>query len=267
MRYGYCLGADFADGNENSAKLFDYIVKAGYDYIETQLSIVAGFDEAKYEGFKKLLADRNIPCRANFLLFPHSMILAGDDFDINVIKTHAKKVLAVAAEFGSETVVFGNGGSRAVKEGMDRDKVYAQMVEIIAAVDPICGEFGVDVVVEPLNFKESNMINSFTDGVNLVKDAGAKHVGVLCDWYHVRMNDQTADDIIGNEKYLKHLHIARPQGRKIPSPDDEISEYANFAEVIKRVGYGNKISIEAGDPEITEAKVAGGLALLKKLFD
>lgn len=266
MRYGYCLGADFADGNENNAKLFEYIVNAGYDYIETQLSVVAGFDGEKYAKFKQILADRNIPCRANFLLFPHNMILAGDNFDVSVIKAHAEKVLAVAADFGSETVVFGNGGSRAVKEGMDRDKVYAQMVEIVAAVDPVCGKFGVDVVVEPLNSKETNMINSFIDGVNLVKDAGAKHVGVLCDWYHVRMNGQTADDIIGYESYLKHLHIARPIGRKIPSCDDDIGEYANFAEVIKKAGYDNKISIEAGDPEITEAKVAGGLKLLKKLL-
>jgi sugar phosphate isomerase/epimerase len=267
MRYGYCFGADFVDGNENSAKLFDYIVNAGYDYIETQLSIVAGFDDEKYAKFKKMLADRNIPCKANFLLFPHSMILAGDDFDIGVIKSHAEKVLSVAADFGSETVVFGNGGSRAVKEGMDKDKVYAQMVEIVAAVDPICGKYGVDVVVEPLNFKETNMINSFMDGVNLIKDAGAKHVGVLCDWYHVRMNDQTADDIIGHESYLKHLHIARPVTRRIPSLEDATFEYENFAEVIKKVGYDNKISIEAGDPEITEAKVADGLKLLKKLFD
>ena len=267
MKYGYCLGADFIDGNENNAKLFDYVINAGYDYIETQLSVIAGFDDEKYIKLKKILADRNIPCKANFLLFPHSMILAGDNFDMNVIKAHAEKVLAVAADFGSETVVFGNGGSRAVKDGMDRAQVYAQMVEIVAAVDPICAKFSVDVVVEPLNFKETNMINSYMDGVNLIKDAGAKNIGVLCDWYHVRMNGQTADDIIGHESYLKHLHIARPQGRTIPSPDDDMSEYANFAEVIKKVGYDNKISIEASDPEITEGKVAGGLKLLKNLFD
>ena len=264
MKYGYCLGADFVDGD---TKLLDYIVKAGYDYIETQLSVIAGFDGEKYNKFKKILSERNIPCLANFLLFPHSTILAGDNFDAGVIKNHAEKVLAVAADFGSETVVFGNGGSRAVKEGMDRDKVYAQMTEIIAAVDPICGKYGVDVVVEPLNFKETNMINSYMDGVNLIKDAGAENVGVLCDWYHVRMNGQAADDIAGHEKYLKHLHIACPQGRRIPSLGDDMGEYANFVDVIKKVGYNNKISIEAGDPEITEAKVADGLELLKKLFE
>jgi sugar phosphate isomerase/epimerase len=266
MRYGYCIPAAFADGDENASKLFEYIVNAGYDYIETQLSIIADGEE-RYNKFRKMIAGKNIACKANLLLFPHDMILAGDDFDVSVIKAHAEKVLALAKDFGSETVVFGSGGSRAVKDGMDRDKVYSQMIEIIAAVDPVCGKYGVDVVIEPLNFKETNMINSYMDGVNLVKDAGAKNVGVLCDWYHVRMNEQAADDIIGHEKYLKHLHIAKPQSRRIPSVDDDISEYADFAEVIKKAGYDNKISIEAGDPEITEAKVASGLTLLKKLFD
>ena len=266
MKYGYCMNAEFANGDENSANLLDYIANAGYDYIETPLSVIAGFDDERYKKFRQILAEKKIPCKANFLLFPHSMILAGDNFDISVIKSHAEKVLAAASDFGSETVVFGNGGSRAVKEGMDREKVYAQITEIIAAVDPLCAKFGIDVVIEPLNFKETNMINSFMDGVNLIKDAGAQNVGVLCDWYHVRMNGQTAGDITGYEKYLKHLHIAYPPGRKIPSPDDDMAEYADFAEVIKQTGYNNKISIEAGDPEITEAKVAGGLELLKRII-
>ncbi|MCL2159971.1 MAG: hypothetical protein FWH48_11230, partial [Oscillospiraceae bacterium] len=127
MKYGYCMNAEFVNGEKTSLQLLEYITEAGYDYIETPLSAIAGFEMEKYTKFKKILADSKIPCKANFLLFPHSMILAGDDFDLGVIKAHAEKVLAVAADFGSETVVFGNGGSRAVKEGMDQNRVYAQI--------------------------------------------------------------------------------------------------------------------------------------------
>ena len=269
MKYGYCMNAEFVNGEQNSLKLLEYIMEAGYDYIETPLSAIAGFEAEKYLTFKKILSDSKIPCKANFLLFPHSMILSGDEFDVGAIKSHAEKVLALAEDFGSETVVFGNGGSRAVKEGMDRNRVYAHIVEIIKALDPICEKTGVEVVVEPLNFKETNMINSFMDGVNLIKDAGAKSIGVLCDWYHVCVNEQVAndiDDIIGHKKYLKHLHIAYPKGRIVPSLGDDMGEYADFAGVIKKVGYAGKISIEAGCPEITAQKIAEGLMVLKNLF-
>ena len=266
MRYGYVTDLGFLDGDEKSTMIFNSLVECGYDYIELPLTTIALFDKEKYDLFKKTLADNNLPCRANYLIFPHDMILNGPQFDINVIKKHLEMVLPVAADIGSEVVIFGNGMPRSVKEGDTPESVFAQMQQIVETIDPIATKNGVKVVVEPFCKEVTNNINSYQESVDLVRSVNAKNVGGLCDWWHVNKDDLPMDDVRNNPNELFHLHIAYTKDRLIPSLDD-ISEYADFAGAVKSIGYDNKISIEAFPPDVCKEKIKEGLATMKKLFE
>lgn len=267
MKYGFCSNIKFImDGDEKSGKIFDAIAKSGFEYLETQMYDVVDLDKAKYAELKKRLADSGIGISAGMLLFPRDLPLVSDEMDINKIKECATKVMDVSADLGTEMIVFGNGGGRKVKEGMDFDKCYKKMQEIVAAVDPIAGKYKIKIAVEPLCGKETNMINSVQEAVDLVKSVGAVNVGSVCDWYHVRMDNRTMDDLVANKDKVFHLHIAYPNGRKMPTSEDDMSEYTVFVDAVKKIGYNGKLSIEGNAGEVTLERFKDSLATLKKLF-
>lgn len=65
------------------------------------------------------------------------------------------------------------------------------------------------ISVEPLNTKETNIINSYGEAMELTK--GLKNVAAMIDNYHVAIENQTFDDVLQDPAGLKHLHIAYPK--------------------------------------------------------
>jgi len=267
MKFGYCTNVNFMRGDEESCRIFDAIVDSGFDYIETHISHIAEFDKAMYESFKKELAAKNVAVEVGLMLFPMDMPLVTDAMDINQIKSHADKVLGVAADLGTKVIIFGNGNTRAVPDGMDYATAYERMRQIISAVDPIAGKHGVKIAIEPLNAKETNMINSVQEAVDLVNSVSAVNVGTACDWYHTKTDNRTLDDVIANADKIFHLHIAHPETRGLPSTSDNMSDYAEFAKMAKQIGYDDKLSIEAYTGDINPETIKNALAVLKNLFN
>ena len=266
MKYGYCTNINFMNGDTQSREFFNAIVKGGFDYIETHISDIAEFEKDKYKLFKKELADNNIACKVGLLLFPRNMPLASDEMNIGEIKAHAEKALSTADDLGTEVIVFGNGGTRAVKEGIDREKANQRIRDILAAVDPIAKKYGIKVVIEPLNQKETNMINSVQEAADFIKSVSAENIGIVCDWYHIRSDNQTLNDMITNSDKIYHLHIAYPLGRTMPSISDNLDEYTEFVEIVKQIGYDNRLSIEGSVSVVTAEKFSEALMILKNLF-
>ena len=271
MRFGYCANTNFLlSGDEGSRAVFEAVLASGYDYIEMPLSAMLRLSKQQYGDLKKRVGDAGVPCRGNFLLFPPEMALVGDGLNLEAIREHAKKVLPIAKDLGSEVVIFGNGGSRRVKEGMARESVYAQLADILRTVAPVAEEYSVPIAIEPLCSKETNMINTYPEGVTLAKEAGSAFVGTVCDWYHVATDQQDVTAILQGTDKLFHLHIANPEGRRVPSTQDAPALYAPFVEAVKKSGYDNKLSIEVGsvgDPALIPQTVKEGLAAVKALFE
>ncbi len=269
MRFGYCANINFLlTGDETSRIVFDSVLKSGFDYIELQLSTMLKLSVDQYAGLKNRLQDAGTPCRANFLLFPHEMPLTGEALNLAAIAEHAKRVLPIARELGSEVVVFGNGGSRKVKDGLTREGVWQNLADILRAVAPIAQDVGVRVAVEPLCSLETNMINTYQEGAALAREAGSPMVGTVCDLYHVVSDKQDIAAMASDPEKLFHLHIAYPAGRKIPSMADDRADYAAFMAAARAARYDGTLSIEVGnpgDPARIPAAIAEGLAVLKSL--
>ncbi|HML45298.1 MAG TPA: sugar phosphate isomerase/epimerase family protein [Clostridia bacterium] len=270
MRFGYCANLNFLlNGDEVSKAVFEAVLESRYDYIEMPLSAMLRISKEQYGDLKKRIEDAGVPCRGNFLLFPHEMTLVGPGLNLEEIREHAKKVLPIAKDLGSEVVIFGNGGSRRVREGMQREAVFAQLSDIVKAVAPLAEEYKVQIAIEPLCSKETNMINTYAEGVALAREAGSAYMGTVCDWYHVATDGQDVAAILGDVDKLFHLHIANPTGRLVPSRRDDPSQYAPFVDAVKRSGYDNKLSIEVGspgDPSRILETVREGLEAVRALF-
>ena len=266
MRFGYCLNLQFLKGDETSLSIFDAVCESGFDYLELPMFSLMELNSGEFLQLKKKLADKGAVCRATNVFFPQVLPIVGPEKDISKAKDYIDKALALAADLGVETIVFGNGGARRVGEGMSHEGVWSDLRELAEIMDDFAGKNGVNVVIEPLNQKETNMIVSYTEAVKLVE--GLKHVCAMCDWYHVQTDRQTLDDLLEYPNMLGHLHIAYGAGRLIPSPDDDMALYDEFIKAVKKLGYNNKLSIEGGfrGTEPTAVEIGKSLEALKKMF-
>jgi len=259
MNLGFIKNEDYA------TSLFNAVATAGFDYVELPLS---GISELTHEEFSRLeKALKTIPCRACNLFFPGTLKIVGEGMDVAGIKSYLAKMLPLAKNLGVETLVFGNGGARKVPEGAKHEDIWQNLRTVVEIMDEYAQNHNITIAVEPLNTMETNIINSYGEAAKLT--TGLKNVATMVDSYHAAMEKQNFDDVFASPAQLKHLHTAYPTGRKVPSPKDDKTEYAEFVQMVKQLNFTDKISIEGGlHGEIPlEEEIAQSLTFLKGLFE
>jgi sugar phosphate isomerase/epimerase len=269
MRYGYCTDLTFLDGGAESPVIFDAVANAGFDYIELPFSALSECGEI--DGLKATLRDAQLPCLACNLFFPPALRLVGKDMDAKGIQAYLKRMLPFAAEMGIETLVFGNGGARRIPAGATRGATWDNLRAIAEAMEKYAEEAGVYIAVEPLNAKETDIINGYGEAVALTK--GLRCVGAMVDSYHVLMERQDYSDILRYPDKLLHLHTAYSAQRLVPSPADDLRAYEAFVKAVKAAGYNDKISVEGklrsgiNDAAAVKAEVKAALQTVRLLFE
>ena len=89
---------------------------------------------------------------------------------------------------------------------------------------------------------------------------------LLADLFHVALENEPLSVISDNGDILRHMHIARPEGRLFPKEGDGY-DYTKVKEACDKAGYDLRISIEGryeGDDFKKSAEES--LSFLKKIF-
>lgn len=252
MRYGICTGL------EN----LELLEELGYDYLEASVTATMNLEPELLEKYKQQLKTSKIKCEAFNILFPKTMELLGDNSSKEELVAYLHKAMKHIQELGGSVVVFGSGKCRKCPENMTLGEAYKQLIEVYRTTGEIAKEYGIQVVIEPLSRKETNMICTMAEGAMLEADVNHEQVGLLSDYFHVQANHDCIQDI-ETIKNFGHIHIASGNGRKYPlSEEDE--EYEAFIRALVNAGYNGRISIE-GKTEDIRKDGAAALALLKEL--
>lgn len=253
MKVGICTGFDQMQAMQ----------VRGFDYIEFALNGVAAMEIQDYEAIRKRIKSSGIPCEVCNCFFPGSIKLTGPEADLKIIGEYAAKALKRAAELGVQVAVVGSGGSRRMPDGWDMERGTGQFAEALTVVGEKAAVHGIEIVIEPLNRGETNLVNSVREGLVLAKRVGSPNVSLLADFYHMRLESEGMESVIQAGSYLKHTHIANSQGRVFPL-DRKEDTYDDFFSALRQIGYQGRISIETGggNPE-TDAQPA--LKLMREL--
>lgn len=252
MRYGICTGV------ENAA-----LLKAlGYDYIELSVTKTMQADEQTFREQKKLLEQSGLEAECFNILFPKTMNLVDGSTDRKTLEGYLEEAMDRIARLNGWVVVFGSGKCRTCPPGVRYIDAYARLVEACRLTGEIAGKYGVQVVIEPLSRKETNLICTMAEGALLQKDVGLDNVGLLSDYFHVCANRDAVSDI-GVIRDFGHIHIASGNGRRYPLPGDG-EDYRAFFAALKAAGYNGRMSIE-GKTENMENDAKAALACLKQL--
>ncbi|GHT63543.1 hypothetical protein FACS1894110_01560 [Spirochaetia bacterium] len=265
MKIGYCLNMNAVDTHKIGTEAVPLIAELGYDYIELPLAQVMDLSGDEFATLFRHIQDNHIPVESCNNFFPQSIHLTGSDAQPSLGLEYAKRAADRAAALGAEIIVFGSAKSKNIPPDFSRERAREQLLELLHSLQDVVKPLGIIITMEPLNRQESNFINTATEALSVVREAGLDNIKLLVDYYHMRMEDEDVSVIEEAGRDLWHVHLAAKQGRLFPREDDG-EDYEGFFAVLKRAGYSKRVSVEAYSVNLA-SDAAGALTLLKPLLN
>jgi sugar phosphate isomerase/epimerase len=222
----------------------DMLATHGYTYIEESVGrfLMPSKSEEEFNEVLQQAQNAVIPVKACNSFIPGSLKSVGPEAVHPEILEYMETAFRRAQKAGVEYIVFGSGGSRAVPEGFPKYEALRQFTNLCKQMAPIAARYNVVVVLEPLNKKECNLINSVLEGGEIVEEVNHPNFRLLVDIYHVLMDGEDHENIIKYAHLIHHTHIAEEEGR--PAPGTHNEDFTTYLKALKDVGYEGKMSIE-----------------------
>lgn len=244
MRFGCCASLDDIQAVQD----------AGYDYIELPASIVkAESPDSEFEETLELVRSYEIVPEVWNSLLPEDMKITGPEVDMYRIERYMRTAFHRIEELGGEVVVFDSSEARNVPEGFSHEKATEQIIEFVTIAGRIAGTHGITIAIQPIGSAECNIINTIIDALHIVRAADHPFVKLTADLSHMRQEHEGLDHIIKARAEIVHVHM----------PD---CPQAEFLEVLKEIGYNERISVKCRGRSIAlEAPKA--ISHLRKLCD
>lgn len=259
MRIGICAGTDIRNP--------ELIKKAGFDYMETGFNSVASMSDGDFLSLYSALAESGIKCEAANCFLHGEMSVTGKNVDYDALYKFIEKGFKRCKKLGAETVVFGSGRARDVKDGYPLRECYLQTVRFLKeTVAGFCDKYDIDLAIEPLCRQETQVINTLKEACIAASMTDSGRIHVLADIYHMLESGDDYTNILAVGSDLIHAHISYPvpTGRhKRVYPNEKYGfDYSEFIDNLKKVGCP-RVSIE-GSTDDFENDLISSYEVMKK---
>lgn len=236
---------------------------AGFDYIEsTVVSLLPEATETFFAPILETYQNAPLPTRACNVFLPGDLKVVGPEVDLQRIERYVRTAMRRVMLVGAEVVVFGSGKARLVPDGFPRADAEAQLVDFLQLVADETEEHNLTLAIEPLNRRESNILNSVAEGVALAERVNRPSIRVLADFYHMDEEQEPLDHLVQYQAWLAHIHVA-DTGRRAPGTGSY--PYATFVEKLAAAGYDGLVSIECRWEDFA-AEAGPACAFLHRVF-
>ncbi len=249
-------------GVVSDLKNMELIAELGFDYIEGHVTAVANMDDEAFEALVKKNETSPVQAEAFCVLLPGSIKVTGPEVDPAQQAAYLDRAFARLQRLGAGPVVFGSGGARRVPDGFDRAEAWHQLISFGRMLAEKATAHGLTIVMEPLNTKETNIINTQVDGIKLMEDIDRPGFEILSDFYHLYLAGEGRAEVAACGARLKHTHIANPAGRVAMKKSDGM-DYDAFFAGLADCGYHGRLSIE-GNIKDLRAELPEALELLRE---
>lgn len=249
----------------------DEIHGAGFDFIEVGVQPVLRGDEPD-EQWRENAPDPEklpIPIEAANSLLPTHHAVVGDDRDLDGLRTYMTRVVERAAHLGIERLVLGSGKARLRPKEMSEGEAMDQLTEFCLMAGEICARHKVMLVIEHLHKGETNTINSLEDELILIERVDNPWVRGLVDSYHFGLEQESDEAIVRLGDYVRHVHVAEVVDRLEPGghgKSDQAFDFESFFCTLRKVGYRERVSIEARWSAPVSEAGPGAIELLRRTW-
>ena len=215
----------------------------GYDYVELPVAVVCPHKgDKEYAKISRQIKSFGIKPEVFNCFIPTDMKIIGTQIEQRQRMQYVEIAVHRVAELGGKLIVFGSGGARSVPPGLPYTEASKQLERFLIKVADHAAENGITIVIEPLRKKETNMINTIEEALNLVKKIGRQEIKILADLYHVVQEKEPFFHLMDAKDYLAHIHVADGDNRSYPGSNDY--DFIEFFSYLKMIKYEQRISIE-----------------------
>lgn len=285
IRFGCCIpGASFMPEGVGEVDRSAYGILAsgcrtvreiGYDYAEAAVGLVMKMTDAEYDRAKK---EGEIRIEAANSLIPGHMHISNLSDEL---REFIDRAMMRVSGLGGSVIVFGSGRARSVAEGTSFEQGLAHTEAFLAMCDSSARKYNITMAVEPLNFRETNMIITLREGAAMARRlnaSGCGNIKLLVDTFHMSREPDTGAKRDGQTEYneecfavlkeaediIVHAHAAEPFDRTYPGSHDGIY-LSRFAQALKQTAYKGGVSVECGFKDFL-SESAEALKFLRKIF-
>jgi sugar phosphate isomerase/epimerase len=218
-----------------------------FDYLEENVQRFL-IPERPQEDFEEAWQEARqlpVPIEAANALLPADLTVVATPtrpVDTKRLERYMKTALQRAEQVGIRVIVFGSGGARACPPGYDRADAVQQIGAHLAQWSDWAQNHGVQIVLEPLRYEETNTLNTVAEAGALVASIDKPGARLLADVYHMACNNESPKDILLWAPLLSHIHVAEKRDRAAPGRYGE--DFRPYFSALHQADYDRRISIE-----------------------
>lgn len=242
MKFGICC-APTALAKENEplqtsvARLLEVLVDAKADYIEFPVAALHVEGEASnFEELKQAMSGAPLVAEAFNGFIPGHHRITGPEVNHAKVLEFCDIALERINALGGQVVVLGSGKARNVPEGFSHATALEQFTEFCHDLAPLAQKHNVTVVIEPLNSREDNLINTVAQGSSVVDEVWHPNLQVLADFYHIFADNEPLQNTANAGTRLQHTHLA-DTGRITAGLAEEEADFIGFFRALEAAGY------------------------------
>lgn len=218
---------------------FDVLVKLGYDGVELHIpnpfEVEIGYLKNRISMYG--LEVSAISTGLSYIKYGYSLSSKDHDIRLKAIEFF-KKYGEIAYQLGSRIVVVGSARGKCEE---DCEAAKQRLIDSLKTLGLHYKDLGVHIVLEPMNRKETDLLNKVAEAVNIINHVD--NVYLLLDTYHLALEEGNVYEVLqkyGN--YVKHIHVA--DTNRLP-PGLGNLDWGQIAKVLKDIRYNNYVSVEA----------------------
>lgn len=235
---------------------------AGADYAES--TIVGNLVMAEGDGWVRNPAYDATVRRGSFaILFPAELSLSDPGVPADRVTTYldaAMPIIGSVAEPGAK-IVFGSGSARTVPDGVDLEAARKRFAEVVVETRDAAQRNELQIVLEPLNRRETNLLNSLEETVAFLDEFDIERVPVVADLFHIMLEAESLSVVRDLGPRIGHAHIADAD-RRPPGQGDW--PLAPFIEALREGGYDGPVTVECLFEDF-QPELEAALAHLRRL--
>ncbi len=206
------------------------------------------------KSFKEIIDkyELEIPALHALLFTRPDLYLFGDKATRDETILYLKALIRLAGELSVKVLVYGSPKSRRVGD-KSYDKCYTIAINVFSELAKEASLYNTCFCIEPLDQKESDFINTASEGYRLVQDIDSLHFGLHLDARAMFDSQENFEAVFGQYgKVIKHFHVGDP-GLAPPGYtglDHSViggalykSPYKGFVSIEMRRGFGDSIEV------------------------
>lgn len=148
--------------------------------------------------------------------------------------------IPLASHFGAIVIIGLIRGT--IKPRVTADQAMAWFIDAMKEVGTVARSKGVRLAVEPINRNETKLINTVSDGLQLIHSIQMGNIGLLLDTYHMNLEENDLlESIRGCNRHIIHFHVA-DSNRMYPGAGE--LDFGKILSTLHSIGYKDWVSGE-----------------------